>query len=124
MNHLLLVAHGSRRASSNEEVHRLAEQLKSLAGTQYADVSVAFLELVEPSIPAAIQTAIDKAAQEIIVLPYFLSRGRHVVTDVPTQVQIKQTEYPQVKITIAPYLGAEQASLAALLLEILSKHHE
>lgn len=118
MRHLLLVAHGSRREASNEEVRQLAARLKTLAGARYADVSAAFLELVEPGIPAAIQCCVERGAREVVVLPYFLSQGRHVAADIPAQVQPKQAEHPQVCITIAPYLGAAEEGIAALLLEL------
>ena len=118
MKHLVLVAHGSRRMASNDEVRKLAERLQQEAGEQYADVTAAFLELAEPSIPDAIQCCIDRGAREVIVLPYFLSQGRHVVTDIPEQVQPKQQQYPQVRITIAPYLGSAEAGIATLLLQL------
>lgn len=118
MKHLVLVAHGSRREASNEEVRRLAERLRQLAGERYADVTAAFLELAEPSIPGAIQCCIERGAHEVVVLPYFLSQGRHVANDIPEQVQPKQAEHPQVTITIAPYLGAAEEGIAALLLQL------
>jgi sirohydrochlorin ferrochelatase len=118
MKHLVLVAHGSRREASNEEVRKIAARLKALAGARYADVTAAFLELAEPSIPGAIQCCVERGAQEVVVLPYFLSQGRHVATDVPEQVQPKQAEHPQVRITIAPYLGAAEEGIAAILLQL------
>ena len=54
----------------------------------------------------------------MVVLPYFLSQGRHVVTDIPEQVRPKQEQHPQVRITIAPYLGAAEEGIAALLLAL------
>lgn len=118
MKYLVLVAHGSRREASNEEVRRIAARLRQLTVDRYADVTAAFLELAEPSIPGAIQCCIDRGACEVVVLPYFLSQGRHVAADIPAQVQPKQAEHPQVRITIAPYLGAHEEGIAALLLEL------
>lgn len=105
MKALLIVAHGSRRPESNDEIRALAAKAAGQAGDRYAYVGSAFLELAEPSIPDGIQQCIDQGATEVTVMPFFLSAGRHVVTDVPAMVQLKQREYPQIIIRIAPYLG-------------------
>lgn len=115
MRSLLLVAHGSRREASNEEVRRLAEALRERAGPRYGRVDCAFLELAEPSIPDGIEACVQAGANEVVVLPYFLSAGRHVAQDIPEQVDIKRREHPQVRIVIAPYLGAS-SQVADLLL--------
>lgn len=105
MKGLLLVAHGSRRAQSNEEVALVAEALKTRVHDQYAHTAHAFLELAEPSIPQGIDTLINQRVTHITILPYFLSAGRHVHEDVPEIVQSKQKLHPEVQINIAPYLG-------------------
>lgn len=106
MKSLILVAHGSRRAESNDEVRRLTEALRERAGSDYDLVRCAFLELAEPSIPDGIEQSIQEGATDIVVLPYFLSAGRHVVSDIPGEVAGKQQQHPDVSIRIAPYLGA------------------
>ena len=104
MKYLLVVAHGSRRKASNVEVTQLATKMNSL-DHDFDAVGAAFLELAEPLIPDGIRQAIAQGADEIVVLPYFLSAGRHVVTDVPGEINAVRPEFPDVKITIAPYLG-------------------
>jgi len=115
MKSLLLVAHGSRRQASNDEVRALTERLAERAGDAYGYVDCAFLELAEPLIPDGIQRCIDAGADQVIVLPYFLSAGRHVAEDIPAEVKIKQDEYPQLDIRISSYLG-EAAGIPDLLL--------
>lgn len=115
MKSLLLVAHGSRRQASNDEIRELTEKLKAEAAERYDSVSCAFLELAEPSIPDGIEACVQAGAKEVTVLPYFLSAGRHVATDIPEEVAIKQQQYPQLKIEIAPYLGSSQQMSRILL---------
>jgi len=112
---LLVVAHGSRRAQSNDEVRELTALLRERAADEYGQVSCAFLELAEPSIPDGIEQCIAAGAREVVVLPYFLSAGRHVAKDIPADVAGKQAEHPDVAITIAPYLGAA-AGIVELML--------
>ncbi len=115
MKYLLLVAHGSRREASNEEVRQLAAKMGTL-DHDFDGVCSAFLELAEPLIPDGIREVITQGAKEVVVLPYFLSAGRHVVTDVPAEVDSVRSEFPDVKITMAPYLGISE-SIPTILLD-------
>ena len=54
MQALMLIAHGSRRAASNDEVRDLAATLGRLAGREFDLVVPAFLELAEPGIVAGV----------------------------------------------------------------------
>ncbi len=115
MKSLLLVAHGSRREASNEEVRQLTTRLGNQAGNRYQSVNCAFLELAEPSIPDGIEACIQAGAEEVIVLPYFLSAGRHVIEDIPREVAGKQKEHPRIPIRLAPYLGSAEGITELLL---------
>jgi sirohydrochlorin ferrochelatase len=112
---LLVVAHGSRREQSNDEVRLLTEAVRARAGDGFGQVACAFLELAEPSIPDGIEQCISTGAREVVVLPYFLSAGRHVVKDIPAEVAKKVAEHPDVAITIAPYLGAAEGIVELML---------
>ena len=114
MRTLILIAHGSRREASNNEVRKLASNMNRMDHA-FEQVSCAFLELAEPLIPEALRAAIDQGATEIVVLPYFLSAGRHVVQDVPADVEKVQKEYTEVKISITPYLGSAPGIADAVL---------
>lgn len=113
MKTLLLVAHGSRRAASNEEVRALAAQLAARE-TGCDAVRAAFLELAEPSIPDGLRAAVAEGADEVLVLPYFLSAGRHVAEDIPAEVDSVRAELAPAQIRIADYLGAAPALLELL----------
>ncbi len=115
MKSLLVVAHGSRREASNEEIRLLTAHLRTLAGDRYQSVNCAFLELAEPSIPDGIEASIQAGAKEVVVLPYFLSAGRHVQEDIPREVASKQQEYPKIPIRLAPYLGSADGISELLL---------
>lgn len=115
MKYLLVVAHGSRREASNEEVRQLAARM-DLLKHEFDAVGSAFLELTEPLIPDGIRQAVIEGAHEIVVLPYFLSAGRHVVTDVPAEVDLMRKEFPKINISMAPYFGTAE-SIPTLLLD-------
>jgi sirohydrochlorin ferrochelatase len=115
MNALLLIAHGSRRQQSNDEVRALAARLHDHCGDQYPIVEAGFLEIAEPSIPDSIKCCADQGASSIIVLPYFLNSGTHVVVDIPEIIEGVRRNYPGVDIRIASHLGASEMMMDLLI---------
>lgn len=114
MKALIVVAHGSRRSASNDEVRELVAQLEH-HDHSFDIVLAAFLELAEPLIPDGIRHSIEQGATNVVVMPYFLSAGRHVVEDIPADVDIVKKEYPDIPIRIAPYIGsADQMGILLL----------
>ena len=114
MKSLLIVAHGSRRETSNEEVRKLAEKIRATQGLPVDEVATAFLELAEPSIPDGLEACIQRGASEVLVFPYFLAAGRHVVEDIPAEIAPVKDKYPQVTVTVTSHLGLA-AELPALI---------
>lgn len=114
MKSMLIIAHGSRRESSNEEVRRLSETIGSNS-SEFALVDCAFLELAEPSIPQGLESCIARGAKEVVIMPYFLAAGRHVVEDIPEEVAPIQHKYQDIKISITTHLGASQQMASAIL---------
>lgn len=122
MTHLLVVAHGSRREASNNEISELVARLRNSCEL-FAGIDYAFLEIAKPSIQVALRQQIAQGAVDIVVLPYFLSAGRHVVTDIPEQVEQVSVDVPNINIKIAPYLGASENIDALLIQQAFSAFH-
>ena len=117
MKSLLIVAHGSRREKSNEEVRQLAERIAVNTQSGFDEVTAAFLELAIPSIPEGLEACIQRGATDVIVFPYFLAAGRHVVEDIPQEISPVTNKHPEVKVQIAPHLGLSSA-LPEIILDV------
>ncbi len=99
---VIIVDHGSRRAESNEMLHRAASRFA--AGSQYEIVEPAHMELAEPSIATAFDRCVQRGAKRIIVFPYFLSPGRHWTTDIPALVAQASQKHSGVEwLVTAPF---------------------
>ena len=78
---VVLVDHGGRRDEANALLDDVAARVsRALGGTR---VIAAHMELAEPSIGAAFRQAADAGARAVLVVPFFLSPGRHTQEDVP-----------------------------------------
>lgn len=115
MKALLLIAHGSRREGSNQEVRDLAERLEQFARGRFDVVVPAFLELAEPDIPTGVDCCVEAGATQVVAVPYFLAAGRHVVTDIPEELAKAQRRYPGLDLRKCNYLGQHE-SIADILL--------
>ena len=120
MKALLIVAHGSRRKDSNDEVRRLADRIRENSGPAFGLVASAFLEISSPQMDSAIADLAEKGATEIAVFPYFLAAGTHVANDIPRMVEGEKEAYPNIDFEILPHLGALQG-ISSLILKHIYK---
>lgn len=121
MKALVLVAHGSRRKQSNDEVILLAKKLKNNCSECYKIVNVAFLEFADILIPDGINKCVVEGATSIVMLPYFLNSGKHVVEDIPNIVRTCLAQYPDIEISIAPHIGASPLMMNLLISSVNTK---
>lgn len=121
MQALVLIAHGSRRQASNQEVNDLAYRLQQVASDRYQLIKAGFLEIAEPSIPEAIEACIGSGATAVVVVPYFLAAGRHVAEDIPEIVKPVAERHPDVRIRISKHIGLSD-SMTRLILDSANSH--
>ena len=122
MKALLLIAHGSNRQYSNDEIRSLTDRLRAKVKTHFDRVDCVFLELSEPSIADGIQRCAADGISEITLLPYFLAAGKHIAEDIPGIVAEQRDRYPHINMQICDYVG-KQPEMEDLLKRI-ALHHE
>ena len=104
MKSLIIIAHGSRKEISNNEVLEIVQQVKNNE-TKYSLVEPAFLEFATPTLEDSVKKSIVNNCLEIYIYPYFLNSGRHVTADIPNEVDTLTKKYPQVTFTVLPHFG-------------------
>jgi sirohydrochlorin ferrochelatase len=100
---LLLIAHGSRRDEANADLAHVAAAVRDRG--RYPVVQVSFLELAEPGIDAGAALCVEAGATDVILLPYFLSPGKHVVEDLTAARERLALRFPSVRFALAEPLG-------------------
>ena len=105
MEALIIVAHGSKVKSSNDEIVDIMLKIKNSVKDDEILVFHAFLELSEPSIFMALNKAIAENCKIIKIFPYFLAAGKHVQEDIPCEIKKFKKQYPQIEFVILPHIG-------------------
>ncbi|HEV3443323.1 MAG TPA: CbiX/SirB N-terminal domain-containing protein [Gemmataceae bacterium] len=111
---LLLIAHGSREELANADLHYVRDQV--LKQRRYGLVEVAYLELAKPAILEAADACVRQGAVEVILLPYFLSAGVHVLRDLTEAHVALSRRHPGVRFRLAAPLG-QHPLLAEIVLQ-------
>ncbi|HSA58969.1 MAG TPA: CbiX/SirB N-terminal domain-containing protein [bacterium] len=111
----VIIAHGSREAKGNRTFLRVVAKLRSSTRKRLFG---AFLDLAAPSIPEALEQAVDSGAQEVVVVPLMLFPGRHSVQDVPRIVRKTARRHRNIRFLVKKAL-AHHPKLLPFLKEIL-----
>lgn len=109
---LILFAHGARDPRWAAPFNRL----RDIVQTNKPDsaVSVAFLELMTPSLPDVAQDMAEQGCRRITIVPVFLGQGGHVLRDLPELVvQLRET-HPTMQIDVAQAVGENADVLNAI----------
>lgn len=108
---LLAVAHGSRDPRSPETMERLMGRVRAeLAararpGAPPPETALSFLELNDPSVPAAIDALVDRGHREVVAVPLLLGEAYHARTDLPGLLADARDRHPGLRIGQAGVLG-------------------
>ena len=101
---IVLFAHGSRDPEWARPFERIAA---ALSKREEFLVRIAYLELMQPSLDAAIAELVASGVASIRIVPLFFGAGGHVREDLPRLVAAAN---PPVQVTIDPPIG-EQAGV-------------
>jgi sirohydrochlorin ferrochelatase len=100
---ILLIAHGSREQSANDDLTLLVKRLA--AGGDHPIVEGCFLELAEPDLPAGGARCVALGATRVLMIPYFLSAGVHLRRDLTAARDELSRRHPGIEFHLGPPLG-------------------
>ncbi len=109
---LLIMAHGSPHATSNAPIYGIAKRVR--AGGHYAAVTVCFMDLNTPSIPAVIDDMTERGIHHIIAAPYFLQLGNHVKDDLPAIIAAARQRHPASTILLTEHLAYDRLLVSVI----------
>lgn len=111
---VILLGHGSRVPDAGKDMQRVVERLKEKYG--YDLVEVCFMSRLGPHFPETLEKCVNRGATSVVVVPYFLHEGLHIVLDIPEMLQEEMRRYPQLKLRFGPGFGFDE-----LLVDLVEK---
>jgi sirohydrochlorin ferrochelatase len=102
---VLLIAHGSRHALANEDLILMTARIADQG--EYRIVEAAFLELAEPDITKGGARCVERGATLVLMIPYFLSSGVHLIRDLTAARDELIARHPSVEFRLGPPLGPD-----------------
>lgn len=109
---LLIMAHGSPDPAANQPIQAIAERIRH--DGRYGAVAVSFLDLNQPSIPAAIGGLVAQGIRRIVAVPFFLQLGGHVARDLPAIVDAARLRHGAASILLAEHLAYDRLLLSVI----------
>lgn len=109
---LILFAHGARDPRWAAPFEAVAAQVRELQPA--AQVRLAFLELMSPSLAQAVAGVVAAGCDEVAVLPLFLGTGGHVRNDLPLLIGQLRNQHPNTRFTLVESIGEHPAVIAAM----------
>ena len=111
---ILLLAHGSRISEANDAAREIAARVQKM--TDFEIVEVAFREQHLPNIQQGVDNCVTKGAKRILLVPYFLYLGAHVLEDLPEELLQARERHPGVEMVLGKHLGVHN-KLAEIVTE-------
>lgn len=100
---ILLVGHGSREESGNQEIRDFVDQWRA----RHPDwrIEVCFIEFAPPSLHYGLLTA-ARSSCRVLVLPLILNAAGHVKMEIPEAIEHAREHCPESEILLGPHLTA------------------
>lgn len=109
---LVLFAHGAREPAWARPFERLQQMLQ--AGPPPCIVELAFLECMTPTLEEVADRLAAQGIRHILVVPVFMSAGRHLRRDLPHLLDRLRQRHPGIDFQATPPVGEMETVLAAM----------
>jgi len=103
---VILLGHGSRVPEAGKDMERVAARLREKYG--YRLVEVCFMSRLGPHFPEIFEKCVNLGARKVLVIPYFLHSGLHLVLDLPEMLQEQAKRFPDVSLRMGRGFGFDE----------------
>ncbi len=114
---LILLAHGSR---DSNWCATFEHGLQVINGALAQDACLAYMEMASPSLETVIANHYLRGVRQFNILPLFFAAGRHLLHDVPEQIENLQQAHPGLDIRLLEAVGRQDEFWHALGVMIAS----
>jgi sirohydrochlorin ferrochelatase len=101
---IIILGHGSRNSGSGDSLRQMAAEVKRLG--MFEVVEYAYLQYSDPAPQSALESCVRQKVERIVIVPFFMQPGAHVIRDVPALAEKARRQYPTVDIVVTDYAGS------------------
>jgi len=103
---IILLGHGSRIPGAGGGMEQVARRMREKLGQEI--IEICYMSKLGPHFPEVFERCVERGATKIIVVPYFLHSGLHLIEDIPDLLREKARAYPHVKLILGKNLGFDE----------------
>ncbi|MBU3670812.1 MAG: cobalamin biosynthesis protein CbiX [Polynucleobacter sp.] len=113
MKAAILFGHGARDSRWREPFDQLIQLWRDQQPQTL--VELAFLEMMQPSLEAAVESLVQKGVKDIVVIPVFFGQGGHLRNDFPVLLEQCRQRFPAIQLSATSAVGESPAVLQAII---------
>ena len=113
MKAAILFGHGARDSRWREPFDQLIQLWRDQQPQTL--VELAFLEMMQPSLEAAVESLVQKGVKDIVVIPVFFGQGGHLRNDFPVLLDQCRQRFPAIQLSATPAVGESPTVLQAII---------
>jgi sirohydrochlorin cobaltochelatase len=117
MRGIVLFAHGARDPEWARPFEAIRDRVR--AARPECPVSLAYLEVMAPTLEEAIEAVVAQGASSVTVHPLFMAQGGHLKHDLPRILDAIRSTRPQVPIALERAVGEVPEILDAITAWVL-----
>ena len=117
---VVLFGHGARDPQWADPMRSLQAQLQQQLGEGFV-VELAFLELMEPSLPDVVKSFSQGQVSNVSIIPVFFGKGGHLKRDFPVILSDLQCAYPELNIVATDAVGQWESMWQAIANEAVNR---
>ena len=87
-------------------MEKVAQRLKEKYS--HPIVEICFMSRLGPHFPEIFEKCVRMGATKVLVIPYFLHFGLHIILDIPEMMQEEANKFPDVELILGKGLGFDE----------------
>ncbi|HUH67334.1 MAG TPA: energy-coupling factor ABC transporter permease [Syntrophales bacterium] len=118
---IILLGHGSRIPGAGEGMEQVARRMRERFPVEI--IEICYMSRIGPHFPEVFESCVSQGATKVVVMPYFLHSGLHMLEDIPELLLEKARKYPDVEIILGKNLGFDEC-LVDLVIKRLNESRD
>ncbi|RJQ24635.1 MAG: cobalamin biosynthesis protein CbiX [Peptococcaceae bacterium] len=106
---IVVLGHGSRSSvgEANQAILDIAAQVRKMLGATVLEVAFMNRKSLKQSLIDAIGKVVEQGVDRIVIAPLFITRGMHMVKDIPEEIEMAKEKYKNVEFIFAGHMGPD-----------------